>query len=263
LVKRFDRGGSRDVIDLQKVQERIRIGDIPTEFAQPTDERVVVSTIHRAKGLEFDRVLLFEPGADVAEGDMELGERARQLYVARTRAKRRNGVLTRSDREYAKKDGNPGDVWAVFGFAGRGRRYVREVEVKGTHSWKQDPAGGFAFESDAAEIQRYIEDSVERHDPLRLGRTEVEMVDGRRWYYVIEHNGMKVGVADIGWILKILCRPKYDRNWPSVVDGLFVESVDTVAGTSAAGERAGLGPSGLWLRVRPYGLGRLHWEGRG
>jgi hypothetical protein len=79
-------------------------------------------------------------------------------------------------------------------------------------------------------------------------------------YYVIDHNGHDVGVADIGWIINVVSRPKYERNWPARIDGLHVESVDTVAGTSAAGTRAGLTSSGLWLRVRPYGLGRLHWN---
>jgi AAA domain/UvrD-like helicase C-terminal domain len=261
LLRRFDPRGSRDMLDLQKIQERIRLGDIPTELAQPTDLRIVVSTIHRAKGLEFDRVVLFEP--DRATGDaeeIEIGESARQLYVARTRARRRYGLLNRGPREYARKDGNPGDVWTVLGFAGP-RRYVKELEIKGNHSWAQDPAGGFGFEGDALDLQRYIEAEVDALDPLRLRRTAVWVSGlGDGFYYVIEHNGHDVGVADIGWIIEALLRPRYERNWPTSIDGLFVETVDTVAGTSAAGTRAGLSSSGLWLRVRPYGLGRLLWE---
>ena len=72
-----------------------------------------------------------------------------------------------------------------------------------------------------------------------------------------------VGVADIGWIINAVCRPREEHNWPGTIDGLFVESVDTVAGTYAAGTRAGLTSSGLWLRVRQYGLGMLHWEKNG
>jgi hypothetical protein len=147
----------------------------------------------------------------------------------------------------------------VHGFAGQ-RRYVKEIEVKGNHSWAQDPAGGFAFQGEAEAIQRYIEANVRPLDPLRLRRTTVRMPDGPRIYYVIEHDGTNVGVADIGWIIKAILRPRYDRNWPAWIDGIFVEAVDTAAGTSAAGSRAGLTSSGLWLRVRPYGLGRLHWE---
>jgi hypothetical protein len=264
LLKRFDPRGNRDMLDLQKVQERIRIGDVPTEIVAPTADAIVVSTIHRAKGLEFDRVLLFEPNAPIVGEDVDAGERARELYVARTRARRRYGVLSRGPREYAKKDGNPGDVWTVQRFFGRGRPRVAEIEVKGVHSWAQDPAGAFAFVDDAADLQRYIDDKVRPLDPLRLRRAAVPLPHvGTRFYYVIQHDGRNVGVADIGWIVKALCRPREERNWPATIDGLFVESVDTVAGTSAAGKRAGLTSSGLWLRVRPYGLGRLHWEKNG
>lgn len=260
LLKRFDPRGNRDMLDLRKIQERIRVGDIPPELVRLPDAQIIVSTIHRAKGLEFDRVLLFEPDQRLLDGedDTGIGEEARQLYVARTRARSRYGILSREPREYAKKNGNPGGVWTVSGFARHGP-YVKEIEVKGTHSWSQDPAGAFALSGDATAIQQYIEHEVRPLDPLHLRRTVVEMRDGRRMYYVIEHDGHEVGVVDLGWILRAILHPRYDRNWPKDIDGLFVESVDTVAGTSAAGTRAGLSSSGLWLRVRPYGLGRLHW----
>jgi superfamily I DNA/RNA helicase len=260
LLKRFDSRGNRDSLDLGKVQERIRLGDIPTELTEPAPANIVVSTIHRSKGLEFDRVFLFEPeDADVEGETFELGESARQLYVARTRARHRYGVLTRERREWAKRRGNPGDVWAVFGFAGK-RRYVREIEIKGSQSWTQDPAGAFGFVADAEQTQRYIESEVRPLQPLELRRTRVEMPDGPRYYYVIEHEGRDVGVADIGLVVKVLCRARDEGSWPNRIDGIFVESVDTAAGTSAAGTRAGLTLSGLWMRVRPYGLGRLHWS---
>jgi len=258
LLKRLDPGGSRDSVDIQRVQERIRLADIPAELASPSWSSVTVSTIHRAKGLEFDRVVVFEPADPLGEDGDDIPERTRQTYVALTRARRRYGYLDRPAREFANRRGNPGGVWVVRGFAGK-RRYVREVEIQGGHAWKQDPAGAFAFGADAEQIQQYIDASVRPFDPLLLRRVVVNSVEGPLMYYVIEHNGQGVGVADIGWILKPLCRPKFDRNWPSVIEGVVVESVDTVAGTSAAGMRAGLTSSGVWLRVRPYGLGTLRW----
>lgn len=53
--------------------------------------RVVVSTIHRSKGLEFDRVFLLEPQPNYA-GDPE---EARILYVAATRARTDLAVVSR------------------------------------------------------------------------------------------------------------------------------------------------------------------------
>ena len=188
LVKRLDPAGSRDSVDMTKVQERIRLGDIPAEFGSAPDAPIVVSTIHRAKGLEFDRVVLFEPGEPLAEDRDDLPERTRQLYVALTRARRQYGYLSRRAREYANRQGNPGEVWVVRGFAGR-RKYVKEVEVQGGHSWKQDPAGAFGFDGDPAEIQEYIDREVKPFDPLLLRRTAVDLGDGPR--YVLRHGAQR------------------------------------------------------------------------
>jgi hypothetical protein len=259
LLKRFDPAGNRDSIDLGKLQERIRVGDIPAEFSSPVEASIVVSTVHRAKGLEFDRVVLFEPGAPLNAELEFVPERTRQLYVALTRARRQYGYLSRRAREYASKQGNPGGVWVVRGFSGR-RNYVKEMEVRGGDAWKQDPAGAFGFHSNAKETQEYIEREVKPFDPLLLRRIQIDLGEGPRMYYVMEHNGRNVGVVDIGWIIWGLSRPKFERNWPSSIENILVETVDTVAGTSAAGTRAGLGSSGIWLRVRPYGLGQLRWD---
>lgn len=59
------------------------------------DERVFVTTVHKAKGLEFDNVIVFDAAADrypgfFAQGNEQLeAEEARKFYVALTRAKKR------------------------------------------------------------------------------------------------------------------------------------------------------------------------------
>lgn len=259
LLKRFDPARNSDNIDVSKLQERIRLGDIPADFTPTIEAPIVVSTIHRAKGLEFDRVVLVEPSVPLTAEPEFVPERARQLYVALTRARQQYGFLARRAREYADQRGNPDGVWVVRGIAKHGRRYVKELEVRGDHAWKQDPAGVFGFRGNAIETQEYIEREVKPFDSLLLRRIQVDSGKGSQMYYVMEHNGHRVGVVDIGWILWDLSRPKFERNWPSTIENILVESVDTVAGTSAAGTRAGLGSSGIWLRVRPYGLGKLKW----
>jgi DNA helicase-2/ATP-dependent DNA helicase PcrA len=63
--------------------------------ASTIEDRIFVTTIHKAKGLEFDNVIVF----DVVDGRLpnyysegnlaQLSEDARKLYVAMTRAKKR------------------------------------------------------------------------------------------------------------------------------------------------------------------------------
>ncbi len=66
------------------------------------DERVIISTVHKAKGLEFDNVIVFDAADDrypsfrsAADGGAGVAEDSRKLYVALSRARRRI-VLFRS-----------------------------------------------------------------------------------------------------------------------------------------------------------------------
>ena len=83
LLKRLDRRPTAD-IDLARVRERIAIGDVPDELTRPVENGVVVSTVHRAKGLEFEKVLMVDP-REPGEDELEAAEEARVLYVGLTR----------------------------------------------------------------------------------------------------------------------------------------------------------------------------------
>ena len=85
LLKRLD-GRRSDNLDLGRVQARLRTGDVPDELTPLLDSKIVVSTIHRAKGLEFSRVVLVDPG-QLTEDDLEMPEEVRLLYVALTRSR--------------------------------------------------------------------------------------------------------------------------------------------------------------------------------
>lgn len=76
-------------------------------------ERLFVSTIHKAKGLEFDNVIVFDavegrlPNFNAQYNDSQLAEDARKFYVAITRAKRRLIVaqsLERTDRHNVRQE---------------------------------------------------------------------------------------------------------------------------------------------------------------
>lgn len=68
------------------------------------DERIFVSTIHKAKGLEFDNVIVFDvvdgryPNYFTRDDEAQCAEDRRKLYVALTRARRRVYVAWSSGR---------------------------------------------------------------------------------------------------------------------------------------------------------------------
>ena len=78
-----------DSVDVMRVRQAVGTETAPR--ASVASGTMVVSTIHRAKGLEYDRVLLLEP--DMPRGSS--AEECRVLYVAATRAKVTFSVLRR------------------------------------------------------------------------------------------------------------------------------------------------------------------------
>src|SRR5205823_4185556 len=79
LVRRLA-GGRGDVLDVGAVADRIRSRYVPDELNWTPPAQVVVSTIHRAKGLEFDRVVLLDGDEQEADGEGAYAEETRVLY---------------------------------------------------------------------------------------------------------------------------------------------------------------------------------------
>ena len=81
-------------------------GEVPTAGMGPgsqQDSQVVVIDTRQAKGLEFDVVLVAEPGQIVADSPRGLND----LYVALTRATQRHGVIHAGELPAALKELRP------------------------------------------------------------------------------------------------------------------------------------------------------------
>ena len=57
-----------------------------------------------------------------------------------------------------------------------------------------------------------------------------------------------------------LTRRDGTAKFPPAITNLFMAGVETVVGSAAEGEAEGLGVSGMWLRPRVSGLGRVDWH---
>ncbi|WP_219515142.1 UvrD-helicase domain-containing protein [Nonomuraea ceibae] len=259
LLRRMDPNRRGETLDLTAVRRRLASGDYPDELCPSQSEPLAVSTIHRVKGLEFDQVVVVDPG-EAPDGDpIEQAERARLLYVAMTRprdllmyvkpaAKLTTGHLRQ------QRDGR----WAELGFKS-GRHLGMEIRPDDMNA--EDPAGTVGFQGDAQEIQTYLATTVNPGDPVTLvqvaGASSAEVPR-----YVLEHDGNPIGVTSDSFAAALrTLLPGRDRRIPSRIEELRVDSVETVVGREAAGVNAGLGWSGVWLRPRIAGLGRFDWAG--
>ncbi|MFI7006844.1 UvrD-helicase domain-containing protein [Streptomyces sp. NPDC050145] len=263
VLRRVARGPGPGVIDLDRLRRAVADRRFPDEAAEPETARLTVSTAHRAKGLEFDRVIVLTPPTvselrkQFADG-LDMPAEARALYVAMTRA--------REDLYFMDSPRLP-MVKRAEG-RGTGRQYVRGF--KGWHRFgivagardvcPDTPAGD---ESTAAAIQAYLLENVRPGDEVVLRRRhDLPLGEWQSPPYALLHEGHEIGEAserfrqDLFKVQKVTSR--WDPWWPDEIRELRVDTLETVTGSAAAGANAGLGDRGVWVAPRITGIGRYH-----
>ncbi|MFI0718475.1 UvrD-helicase domain-containing protein [Streptomyces sp. NPDC021224] len=255
-------------IELAALRLAVAERRLPDELTAAEPAPLVVSTVHRAKGLEFDRVLVVEPvelrrPKNVAKKkiDYDPAAEARLLYVAMTRPRddlyrldRPNTWLIRKDRRL--------DRWYVGG----GRSWARNgIEALGNDVCHAYPPGVRNVAADPVEVRRRLAHEVHAGDAVELSLLH-RLPEGEDQTppYVVLHDGRPVGEVSEDFRRALHLMLSRGGTWPvhnvpGRITGLRVDCVETVAGSDVATERAGLGASGAWLAPRLTGLGLFDW----
>ena len=243
---------NRDV-DLGRLADLLRAGACPEELTVRREAAVVVSTVHRAKGLEFDTVFVVADRRPPAAEDAEEG--ARVLYVAATRA--RDELLSGPPLDLGGPTrGGEGGRAVVCSWAKS--RHPVQVEVKVADSdpdWI--PAEAEEFEA----VQQHLRERVAPGDGASL-RLSAEGEDGLPRYDIVHVDpfGSEAVVGRTGRELGAALKREVQGRAPRSITGLSAEIPDTAALSPLAADRVGLGEHGLHLRARVFGLGRLAWR---
>ncbi|MGW5524842.1 UvrD-helicase domain-containing protein [Gordonia sp. NPDC003950] len=237
-------------LNLPRVRSLIATGSIPLTLTEPDESRVIVSTIHRAKGLEFERAFFVHPNSPMSNEDE--WPALRQKYVALSRARdevavldiptgwmwfdKRNGRLrerrkSKQGKKYsAAIEFGSGDVLSGRPLAGDAAR-VRDMRRALTNASPGEPVTGFVEPV-------YSTDDV----PVFVLRTDA---------------GDELGITN-EWFGRAIADEfgyRFRDGWDgAVIEGLRLVAVETVAGDPRLTEDAGLGSSGLWLVPRVFGL---------
>jgi hypothetical protein len=235
-------------------------GRFPDEAADPETARIIVSTVHRAKGLEFDRVIVLTPPT-VTElhkqysSETDLPAEARALYVAMTRARQDLYHVRSPELPIIKRAGNRRNGRR---FVGGWRSYDRlGIVAEAGDVCRDNPPG---HTTDAVATQTYLLQEVgPGQEVLLRKRHDLPAGEIQSPPYALLHRGREIGEASERFRQELFRVQKVNRTWdpwwPDEIHGLRIDTLETVAGGVAAGANAGLGDRGVWIVPRITGLG--------
>jgi superfamily I DNA/RNA helicase len=261
--------GPRGTVDVAALHRALGERRLPDELTAAQPLSLVLSTVHRAKGLEFDRVLIVEPRVlkeppRVAKKkyDYDPAAEARLLYVAMTRARDDLYVLDAPATWQVRKDRRL-DRWYLGGRSSWARN---GIELLGGDVSREQPPGAEDIHEDASKLMGHLRTQVAPGSAAELELLHgIPVAADQSPPYAVVVDGRRIGVVserfrtDLSAMLRRSSHTEV-RNWPALITGVRIDCVEGVGGSSAASKRAGLGTQGVWLAPRLCGLGRFHWH---
>lgn len=232
------RAGVGAALDLRGVADFLSTPLGRNGFRRSPSSSVVVSTVHRAKGLEFDNVVLVDP-TDWVTGGEDAERSSALLYVAMSRAHSRVTSVDGVDTKGWRKDQRDHiAVWARRAWRGSGWLGVM------IEPWMARALGP----ADAVSP-----DVVGR--TVHWEQTEAWLVDGAEipsWISVVDDRAVARTGEDFGRIID-----RVTRRLPPDLAGARVDGLETTVGPPSI---HGPGRHGLWLTARISGPVDFDWK---
>ncbi|OWM10965.1 hypothetical protein B7435_02180 [Mycolicibacterium peregrinum] len=250
----------RDALNLGRLRSSIRTNMLPLTLTEPDSSNVIVSTVHRAKGLEFDRVFLVAPNYE--HEDEDAWAIIRREYVALSRARDDIFIcsLPQARSSFEKMRWLPGRrVERVYNRKTRKKR-VKAFEFLYDDVDVSEPTAGGGL--DAADVQDNL-----RGDDL-VGANVEAVLDHELStpdlpsYLLTTEEGYLLGRTSEAFntAFNTVFGRRDGGVFPGRLFGLTLVSVETVAGEPRKTERLDVGRSGLWLAPRITGLVEPDWK---
>lgn len=242
-------GANSGFLNVQDVARRLSAGIVPVALGRARAQ-VVVSTVHRVKGLEFDRVVILDPDSWFVEGDEA---RARMMYVAMTRPRRRLVRLDSVDQAWRWEKSEPSG--RLFKRVARSKGTVG-VEIKGSDCCTTRPPGRTGAEVAVQErLSELAADLTPEPVEFRFNAYHSTL---SRPHYDVFLGEMEIGSLSERFVDEFVHKIHPGQsNWPGIGSDAFLTGVETCAGPLQDGP---VGANGLWLVARVEGPATLDWR---
>ena len=248
----------RDYIECKLLAKKLcQIGDLPDCILNINDSLLTVSTIHKAKGREFEKVYLlgyrYEPNED---DDTPNTEEERVLYVAETRPKKEIALLPKQNN------------FTWFFRKNRNNRWIRTERIPYHDPHCAAFATGLEEDIDYSSfVQGELEEALNRQEYIASQVHSGDMVKLRlnNGNYDICHENNVIGRMSASYIGELTSRFNDDRCYiyqlPTVISDLYVENVFTYV-SSIEYENIPLQfrSNRFWLAVEITGFGKTIWQ---
>lgn len=245
-----DTQGALDYFNLAKLTKALKIGQYisPLLLNVPYDS-LTVSTIHKAKGREFDHVYLlggFNPSSNTTE-------EARVWYVGATRPKSRLDTMQKG-KWYVRKPSTA--RWILQGVSRWSKSTFCDRIVVGLRE-DIDQNGFIAGDLEQAiQRQSYIAQQVSIND-----KVDIYLIDG---VYQVYHNGICIGELSKGAHAGLRTSIKSIYRWsdiPPHLSDVYVNNIVTIVPHSfPSGTDAMFKDSKFWLGVELTGFAKADWH---
>ena len=254
LLCKITNSQNKTVISIPKLTTALTItNNIPSAFFDDPP-MLTVSTIHKAKGSEFDRVILIE--SDIKPSS-DRAEEARIKYVALTRPKTQFITMKKNTKYFKRTMSGRVIETGLHNIYKTNNKYCKCITVGLTGDIDNNSFVSGDFDT-ILDLQEYIKNCVKRYDKLSAQRSATSKK------YEIYHNGRYIGTLSkkmVGELDMGINATDYKYNLPDSLENLYVSSITTeVLKQFDASIPAEYQKSSICFGIQITGLAKLVFE---
>lgn len=254
LLCKITNSQNKTVISIPKLTTALTItNNIPSAFFDDPP-MLTVSTIHKAKGSEFDRVILIE--SDIKPSS-DRAEEARIKYVALTRPKTQFITMKKNTKYFKRAMSGRVIETGLHNIYKTNNKYCKCITVGLTGDIDNNSFVSGDFDT-ILDLQEYIKNCVKRYDKLSAQRSATSK------RYEIYHNGRCIGSLSkkmIGELDMGVSSTDYKYNLPDRLENLYVSGITTeVLRQFDASVPVEYQKSGICFGIQITGLAKLVFE---